>query len=74
MRLRAQITIDISAEDFVQAADHQTRLAKFVEDLKSEYPAAEMIIRERRERRPESNILQGPMRQPGLGVRQAKVG
>ena len=74
MRLRAQITIDISAEDFVEAADHQTRLAKFVEYLKAEYPEAEMIIRERRERRPEPAELHTPQTLRAIGVRQAKVG
>ncbi|GAA0528553.1 hypothetical protein FHS83_002323 [Rhizomicrobium palustre] len=75
MRLRAQITIDISAEDFVEAAEHQNKLARFVESLKSEYPNAEMIIRERRERRPDSgNVVSGPQRLRPVGVRQTKVG
>lgn len=74
MRLRAQITIDIEADDFVAAADHQTKLARFVEALKDDYPGAEMIIRERRERRPEPSVLRAPPTLRPVGVRQAKVG
>lgn len=50
MRLRAQITIDIEARDFVDAADHQRRLEELVQTIKHEYSQAELLLRERRER------------------------
>jgi hypothetical protein len=50
MRLRAQITIDIEARDFVDAADHQRRLEELVQEIKGEYSQAELQLRERRER------------------------
>jgi len=48
MKLRAQFVVDVSADDFVQAADHQKRLAVFLESLKEEYATATLTIRERR--------------------------
>ncbi len=53
MRLRAQILVDIAADDFVQAADHQKHLGDFLEQLRERYPHAIMSIRERRERKPD---------------------
>ena len=50
MRLRAQITIDIDAKDFVDAADHQRRLEALVTSIKQEYHQAALLLRERRER------------------------
>lgn len=48
VKLRAQFIVDVSADDFVQAADHQKRLAVFLESLKQEYGSATLTIRERR--------------------------
>ena len=55
VRLRATITIDIEAADFVEAADHQRRLEIMLGDFKREYHQATLQFRERRERsgRPE---------------------
>lgn len=53
MRLRAQISVDIAAADFIEAADHQTRLAEFLDTLRQQYPNAVLSIRERRERKPD---------------------
>jgi hypothetical protein len=50
LRLRAQITIDIDAQDFVEAADHQRRLEEMVRRIKEEYEHAALLLRERRER------------------------
>lgn len=50
MRLRAQITIDIEARDFVDAADHQRKLEDLVQSIKREYSQAALLLRERRER------------------------
>ncbi len=50
MRIRAQITIDIEAQDFVEAADHQKRLETIVNAVRADYAQAELALRERRER------------------------
>lgn len=73
MRLRAQIVIDLAADDFVQAADHQNRLAQFLGDLKQNYPNAELTIRERRERKPERMAIAVSDSLRLAGVRQAKI-
>jgi hypothetical protein len=52
MRLRAQITLDIDADDYVNAAEHQRVLEEFLEKLAQRYPNAKLLIRERRERTP----------------------
>jgi hypothetical protein len=48
MKLRAQFVIDVTATDFVQAADHQKRLGAFLEEIKQQYSDATLTIRERR--------------------------
>ncbi len=50
MRLRAQIIIDINADDYIKAADHQKRLCQFLEKIREQYPRATLSMRERRER------------------------
>ncbi|GAA0580108.1 hypothetical protein [Rhizomicrobium electricum] len=51
MRLRAQIVVDIDADDYVEAAAHQNALKSYLEEIQARYPHAEMTMRERRERR-----------------------
>jgi hypothetical protein len=48
LKLRTEISIEIEAADFIEAAEHQRRLQVFMNNLRGEYPAAEMVIRERR--------------------------
>lgn len=48
LKLRTEISIEIEAEDFIEAAEHQRKLQVFMSGLQSDYPAAEMVIRERR--------------------------
>lgn len=48
IQLRAQITIDLSADDFVAAADHQRRIEKLMNGISTEYSGAVLEIRERR--------------------------
>lgn len=48
MRLKATITIDIDAADFVDAAGHQRRIEALLTDLQQAYPAAGLDFRERR--------------------------
>lgn len=54
MRLRAEITIDIQARDFVDAADHQRRLEQLFQSIQSEYSEANLILKERREKNGEA--------------------
>lgn len=49
MKLRATITIDISAATFLEAAKHQGTIEKLLETLKETYPEAKYDIKERRE-------------------------
>ena len=51
MRLRAQIIVDIDAGDYVEAAEHQNTLLRYLRDIKAQYPDASLTMRERRERR-----------------------
>ncbi len=48
--LRAQITIDLDAEDFVGAADHQRRIEDLMQSVKRVYREAQLEFRERRPR------------------------
>ena len=50
MRLRAHITIDIDASDFIAAADHQRAVQGMLEQVRDSYPQAKLEIRERRDR------------------------
>jgi hypothetical protein len=53
LRLRAQITIDIEAADFVAAADHQKRVESFIDGIREVYSDTNLVLKERR-------ILAGP--------------
>jgi len=50
VKLRAQITIDIQADDFVDAAEHQRRVQALMEMVQREYHQAALLFRERRDR------------------------
>lgn len=50
MRLRAEITIEIDADDFVVAADHQRRVESLLNQVREAYPQAGLLLRERKER------------------------
>jgi hypothetical protein len=50
MRLRADITIEFEAADFVDAAKHQQHLEQFVQQITTRYANAKLAIRERRTR------------------------
>lgn len=52
MKLRAQFVVDVTAADFVQAADHQKRLGAFLDEIKQHYSDATLTIRERRKPKP----------------------
>lgn len=48
--LRAQITIDLNADDFVGAADHQRRIEELMQSVRRVYREAQLEFRERRPR------------------------
>lgn len=48
MKLRAVITIDIEARDFVDAAEHQRRIETVLRQVAELYPSAALVFRERR--------------------------
>lgn len=56
MKLRAQIIVDINAEDYVAAADHQRSLEELLTRVRGQYPNAQLSIRERRQRAIESEM------------------
>ena len=43
--LRAQITIDVHAEDFVGAAEHQRRLEELMLSIQNLYSGASLVFR-----------------------------
>ena len=50
MKLRAQISIEIDAEDFVSAANHERAIQPLFRNLQSEYETAQLEFREVRGR------------------------
>lgn len=48
LKLRIDITVEIEAADFIEAAGHQGAFQHHLNALQSEYPQAAMTIRERR--------------------------
>ena len=67
MKLRAEITIEVDAKDFVGAADHQRRIEALMQSVRREYQEARLEFRERKPR-PPRNLpaarLIGPVRVP----------
>jgi hypothetical protein len=51
MKLCGQISIELTVDDFVAAADHQRRLERLLADVRQTYPDATLAMRERRERK-----------------------
>jgi hypothetical protein len=51
MKLCGQISIELTVDDFVQAADHQRRLEALLAQIRASYPEATLAMRERRERK-----------------------
>ncbi len=48
LRLRAEITIDLDAADFLEAAEHQRRIESLIAAVKAEYSQANFAFRPRR--------------------------
>ena len=51
MKLCGQISIELTVDDFVAAADHQRRLESLLTLIRDSYPDATLAMRERRERK-----------------------
>ncbi|HEY8004144.1 MAG TPA: hypothetical protein VIE16_07950 [Phenylobacterium sp.] len=51
MKLCGQISIELTVDDFVEAADHQKRLESLLKMIRDSYPDATLAMRERRQRR-----------------------
>jgi hypothetical protein len=51
MKLCGQISIELTVDDFVAAADHQKRLEGLLTLIRDTYPEATLNMRERRERK-----------------------
>ena len=51
MKLSGQISIELTVDDFVAAADHQRRLEGLLALIRDTYPDATLAMRERRERK-----------------------
>ncbi len=60
MALRAVITVDIDAVDFIEAAEQQADLLKVIEPLKQEFPGTHLKIIERRSRRAGLGVSSAP--------------
>lgn len=60
--LRAQITIDVHAEDFVGAAEHQRRLEELMLSIQNLYSGASLVFRERRPRQVRTLPRRRPVR------------
>jgi hypothetical protein len=66
MKLSGQISIDLTVDDFVQAADHQRRLEGLLNLIRATYPDATLAMRERRERKA---LGLAPAASPAAGAR-----
>lgn len=60
MKLRAQITIDIEADSYADAAGHQDRIEAIVEKVRSDYQQAALLFRERRDRPARRDLPRAP--------------
>ncbi len=65
VKLLGQISVEITATDFVDAADHQRRLEQLLGQVREAYPQATLVIRERRERKNRRGLDQPPSASTG---------
>lgn len=54
VKLRVTISIDIDARDYLEAAEHQKKIESYLSSVQTEYPSAEILVKERRGPRPET--------------------
>lgn len=50
LRLKVQLALEIDADDFIEAANHQRQLEDILASMRRLYPLARLIITERRGR------------------------
>lgn len=50
INLRASITIEVAADDFIDAASQQARLQQILAEIRNEFPDSELQLRHRRDR------------------------
>ena len=62
MKLRAQITIEVEAEDFVAAANHERAIQGIFKALQSDYQNAQLEFREVRSKAPKAGAALRKMR------------
>ncbi len=67
LRLRAEITIDLDAADFLEAAEHQRRIEALIEAIRVEYAQAAFAFRPRRGPRSKKTVEQS--NPAGAGIR-----
>ena len=60
LKLRVEVMLEIEAEDFIAAAEHQRVLEAHVEQLRKLYPQVRMVLRERRGPRLQTGKRPGP--------------
>ncbi len=60
--LRAEIVIDMAADNFIDAAQHQKRVEDLLSVIRSEYGDAQLQFRERRPRDPRTLPKRGALR------------
>jgi hypothetical protein len=63
VRLRATISIEVDAVDYLEAAEHQRRLETHLSSVRSDYPEASISVTERRR----------PAATPSIRSRELKV-
>ncbi len=51
MKLSGQISVELTVDDYIQAADHQKRLEDILKLVRDAYPNATLAMRERRQRK-----------------------
>ena len=64
MKLRAELFVDIMADDYVDAANHQKAIEDCLAPLRAKYPEATFSMRERRDRK--SDLEREPAKTPYL--------
>ena len=69
MKLCGQISIELTVDDFIAAADHQRRLESLLKQVRDTYPDATLAMRERREHKRQTLPL-GPARAPAPAYRE----
>jgi hypothetical protein len=72
MVLCGQISIELSVDDFVAAADHQRRFQDLLALIREAYPNATLTLRERRPRKPLS-LPRAPPRPPAPFARHPEA-